>query len=255
VTHKQHDYLVTAKTRIEDGKQLYEVSAKPINATKLEMPSFSLNSQDASIAKAGFKARPSETANVFRHYLEWKLVEEAVSGLDAGDVVVRDGTLQTSVVGEAEYARKAIEAAKEKGVLLTALAKTCGLVTTTGMPLVGAVAELCGEGKWFYSGFVENKHPDHEAELFVCRLHASSPYAFRFEINKEQAKMCDAPRVFALLADNSRDTAFLGYPYGLLDADKMARVSESETASLKAIMSAMGKGRGSETAFNAHDYI
>ncbi|MFH0835578.1 MAG: hypothetical protein V1834_00250, partial [Candidatus Micrarchaeota archaeon] len=47
VTHKQHDYLVTAKTRIEDGKQLYEVSAKPINATKLEMPSFSLNSQDA----------------------------------------------------------------------------------------------------------------------------------------------------------------------------------------------------------------
>ncbi len=44
-------------------------------------------------------------------------------------------------------------------------------------------------------------------------------------------------KIFSALAENSQDPVFLGYPYGLVDADKNARVSNAEKGFLRTVFS------------------
>src|SRR3989344_4755725 len=55
------------------------------------------------------------------------------------------------------------------------------------------------------------------------KLHQRSRHVFRFEGNRE---------VLPFLLPHAADALFLGYPYGLVFADAMARVSNQEQKSL-----------------------
>jgi len=63
---------------------------------------------------------------------------------------------------------------------------------------------------------------------------------FKFEIRKENSDKVN--EILWLLKRNSIDPVFLGYPYGLVEADRFARVTNEELDYLKTrFMSKAGK--------------
>jgi len=68
--------------------------------------------------------------------------------------------------------------------------------------------------------------------MMIVRLHSSAKHCFRFEIFNEQS-LVDFGRVVGILCNASKDISLPGYPYGLIKADKLARVGENERKYLK----------------------
>ena len=151
--------------------------------------------------------------------------------LENEDVLVRDGSLQTTVTKESKYANEAYETALQKKVYFTALSKTSVLFTETGQPLFSAIHTLSENSfmkdhPWYYYPIVTITQPDHQAEMLAVKLHSKSEYVFRFEILKDQVNknnFGDAGMIVSSLAANSEDIEFPGYPFGLIDADRFAR--------------------------------
>ena len=62
--------------------------------------------------------------------------------------------------------------------------------------------------------------------MIIARLHEISDYAFVIDIHKDCKDKI--PEICSSLAYNSKDPVFLGYPYGLVEADQFARCQEYE---------------------------
>jgi len=72
--------------------------------------------------------------------------------------------------------------------------------------------------------------------MSFVKLHEKSKYIFRFEIYKEQKQHIN--NVINLISNNCKDAVFIGYPYGLIEADRTARVSNQEKDMMLTIFSA-----------------
>ncbi|VVB61123.1 Uncharacterised protein [uncultured archaeon] len=250
----------------------YECALIPVSESShahLLPKTFSFDYFDESLAaRQNFRASISVIGSAVRRYLEWSIASEVIEKeLGSGDILLRDGTLEASVCGEELYAKKAFDAAKRKNVSLCALAKTCALLTTTGFPLVSAVNELSKQNKisapWLYHPLCENKNHVHDAEIFVCNLHKNSSRAFRFEADKSLAKIHGTiDSVLSQTAKNSCDASFLGYPYGLIDADASSRISFKEAGNYRAMLSSVLQNKGAldsiqklSDSIDAHDVL
>ncbi len=202
---------------------------------------------------------PTSAGHTVRKYLEWKALRYAVDEyLDEGDIVVRDGVLQTTVESEREYAEEAYRKVEEAGAALVGIAKTSSLMTTENYPLIAsvqAIARESGKKMWYYHPIAHNSHPDHKGDLYIVKYHPSSDYAFRTEFYRDVE--VDREEVLSQLAFQARDPIFLGYPYGMVDADKKARVTDEEVDYLKN----MGKNKMKDSfrdkinSKNAHDRL
>jgi hypothetical protein len=202
------------------------------NPSDLKFDSF-----DETLMVGKQRATIDRVSNSARTFAEWNLAKHLVNEeLDEGDILVRDGTLQTVVRNESKYAKMAYSAAMKKNVVFTGLSKTSSLFTTTGYPLLSSINELAEstplkDSSWYYHPIVKITHPDHRAEMFAVKLHDVSEYVFRFEILRDQFKemfTSDVESVIGALAVNARDIGFPGYPYGLVEADRLARVTIHE---------------------------
>jgi hypothetical protein len=222
------------------------------------------DSFDRTLMDGQHRAPLTKVANMSREFIEWKLAEELCrSVLDEGDLLIRDGSLQTSVTGESKYANKAYEAALRKKVLFSGLAKTSSLFTDSGMPLFSAVSLMANRNelnnkRWYYQPIVDIKAPDHKAVMLAVKLHPRSKHVFRFEILNSQAEeMQDFNTVVGLLAKNASDLTFPGYPYGLIEADRLARVRDEEVEpfriQLLSALSRLGSWRELEAFIHATD--
>jgi hypothetical protein len=71
----------------------------------------------------------------------------------------------------------------------------------------------------------------------------------------------EVDEIFYQMSKNSRDLAFPGYPYGLIDADNFARISEEEANEYKIMfLSQIAKNDKSNSftsihAIDAHDIL
>ena len=239
-----------SSSRPENGKILYETNIIPVDEKFSEfLPEekhLCFDSFDPTIVYGNkFRANISTIGSVVRRFAEWNYSSFIIEKeLEEGDMIVRDGTLQTAVTNEARYSDKAYASAEKYNVIFSALAKTSTLFTSTGLSLIAAVRKLSETNGlkdkcWFYYPIVKNMHPDHKAEIYACKLHENSKHVFRFEIYRKQAEALkheSIKEIFQSLANNSNDLSFLGYPYGFIDADKFARVSYSELNTLKALL-------------------
>ncbi|MBS3782075.1 MAG: hypothetical protein KGY68_05650 [Candidatus Thermoplasmatota archaeon] len=178
---------------------------------------------------------PASAGHTVRKYLEWEVLQYAVNEyLEEDDIVIRDGVLQTTVESEREYAEEAYEKVEENQVALVGIAKTSSLMTTKNYPLIAsvqAIARQTDKRMWYYHPVAKNDHPDHQGEMYIVKYHPSSNYAFRTEFYKNID--VDVKEVLGELAFQAKDPIFLGYPYGLVDADKRARVTDEEIDYLK----------------------
>ena len=195
----------------------------------------SFSSVDRTFALGNQRADIGVVASIARRFAEWEYSKHIIEDeLDKGDLIVHDGTLQTSHTNEQLYTVKAFDAAIKKEVTFTGMSKTSTLFTTTGLSLLGAVQKLAEDykvkGPW-HIPIAKIVNLNHNASIYVVKLHEKANYVFRLEILGEQAKKMneeDLGNIISVLASNSKDISFPGYPYGLIDADSFARVSENE---------------------------
>ena len=195
----------------------------------------SFSSVDRTITLGTQRADIRHVASVARRFAEWEFAKYVVENeLENGDLIVHDGSLQTSLTNEQTYMARALKAAVEKAVIFVGISKTSTLFTTTGLSLLGAVQKLAEDykvkGPWCIP-IARVANVQHNAFIYVVKLHESANYVFRYEIYGEQARQMsveDFCSVTSALANNSKDLSFPGYPYGLIDADSFARVSRDE---------------------------
>jgi NurA-like 5'-3' nuclease len=135
------------------------------------------------------------------------------------------------------------------------LSKTTALLTQKGNTAVAVLKNSANRDMWaYYLGKANEKN--HNAYIYFLKLNVKSDYVLRFEAaNNKYGK-----EVISLLSENSRDPIFPGYPYGLIDADRYARVSKKEKEALRLqLMVLLGK-EGNKVkpylnAMNAHDIL
>lgn len=219
----------------------------------------SFSSLDRTITLGNQRADIQHVASIARRFAEWEFTRHIIKKeLEKGDMIVHDGSLQTSLTNEYKYLAQAVEATIEKGVFFAGISKTSTLFTTTGLSLLGAVQKLAEEyavrGSW-YLPIAKVANVLHNAFIYVIKLHESARYVFRYEIYGEQAKKMgeeDLSKVTSALASNSKDISFPGYPYGLIDADSFARVSGDEIDSYRVPLMSEISQRGKWKKISRH---
>ena len=237
------EFFVAVRAINRDGRLLYE--ADVIGNEKIEFDAF-----DETLKDGINKADMSKIANIIRRFEEIRLCSEMIG---KADIIVMDGSLQSSVVNEADKLGKLFEKAKENNCVVTGLSKSTSLITTNSVPVTSFLDSIAPLKEWYYWPSVNISHSDHMADLYFVKLHKSSGFVFRFEVFSGVDYNID--EVLSLLKLNSRDAAFPGYPYGLVEADRFARVSNREAEYFKTKLSVLSKSVPEKTAHNILDSI
>ena len=188
-------------------------------------------------------------ASLARRLAEIRLATRIASDeLGPGDILVMDGSLQTSLDVERQYACRLYDTAARKGVIVCGLAKTTRLLTESGEPLLARASEIAakaGHDRW-YVPVAEGMFGDGLTSMLAAKLHPRSRFVFRVDVLCRQFRDMDEGQrnaVFWSLAANSGDAAALGYPYGLIDADKHAQVRKKEAAMYRRSLYSRMEGR------------
>src|SRR3989338_1083444 len=240
------DYYVAVTAEASD-RLVYNAEIISLDGSSPETILFDAN--DESLKMGNFSAEISHIAGIVRRFLEWKMAEKACK---SARLLVMDGSLQTGYTGENKYANDAYSSAVKSKCIFSGLSKTSSLITTTGKSLMAVINSMGPSGSWFYRPICEISHPDHKAEITAVKLHPNAPTCYRYEILNEQA--LHAEEAVALLAQNAKDWRYPGYPYGLMDADALARITEQEQNYHKAVFSGIRK-HTAVSAKDAHDII
>ncbi|MHA2394807.1 MAG: DNA double-strand break repair nuclease NurA [Promethearchaeota archaeon] len=238
------DFFTVAYAMEKNRGIAYSVELYPLSQMEYsllpEKDDLVFDSFDTTLMDGRRRANLSKAATASRVFAEWKLAEELCRNeLKTGDVLVRDGSLQSQITGESKYANKAYSEALKRDVLFTGLAKTSTLFTSSGMPLFSAISLLAKrneleKSRWYYHPIVEINAPDHKAVMMAVKLHPRSKHVFRYEVLKPQAeKIVDLGEIVSKISHNANDLTFPGYPYGLIEADRLARVRDEEVEPLQ----------------------
>ncbi|MAG60796.1 hypothetical protein CL619_03340 [archaeon] len=209
--HKLNAYCLVRTETIRD--QIYYIAELFLDGKKIEGITFEkeelMVSSSNEMIKSGRQRAPiTKLGGIVRRFMELKLTK-LLAEKDPEAYVILDGSLDARYPKEQEI----IDSLPSR---VCALAKTTQLFTVSGKNPVVYLNKICSmNNPWVYS-FSEKLH-------FV-KLHWSAWHVFRFDGEKT---------VLGSLLDQSKDPTFLGYPYGLILVDKLARVSEQEKSQLR----------------------
>ncbi len=222
---KNEFYLFTKAKEI-DGNLYYVSKIFTEDEQLIEESDLTIDSNDETIRNGIERAPISKIANIARRFAELSLADKI-----RADYILLDGTLEPTFRNEEKYLTKLPEN-------ISALAKTSQLFTVSGNSPVVFLNQISPGDCWSY--FLNNK------TCFV-KLHEKARHIFRFEGNQE---------VLSYLIQNSTDPLFLGYPYGFIFTDKIARISNQEKNSLKTKFLLKNKELMNYlTTTNAHDIL
>jgi len=193
---------------------------------KIEVFDDSFEKIEENVVSADNEQKPESGVNLIRRIYEIRAVKEISENLNKG-IIVLDGNLSSTHQEEEEELKKAFNTVFDKDIVLLGITKSSSAVTDTGVSLVGYLHSIAEKDAWYY-------HPlftkgGSKVDLYVAKLHPRSRFAFMVDISKP----ADTAVVFNTLAYHARDPTFLGYPYGLLEADRSARCQENEKDHLR----------------------
>lgn len=191
------------------------------------------NSFDPTLMLGINRAEISSVANAIRRFAELRIAK-SISDERLTDMIVLDGNLQSTITDENNFLNELFESCLENKVILTALSKTSSLFTENGNLLSAVLSSMSKLDSWFYNPIADITNSNHQAEMYFVKFHAKSKHVFRFEIFKKQKSKGEES--INIIASSCVDPIFIGYPYGLVEADRSARVSNSEKESLKTML-------------------
>ncbi len=191
-------------------------------------PAHSFAADDATLRTGMHLATPNAIAEAVRTFAEFTLAQEVCNELRAGDILVRDGDLMPTQTHAQDYLNELKRVASQRGVLLCGLSKTTSLLTDSGNSAAAALQRIAPASTWLYQ-------PPGSTICFV-KLHGQSAHVFRLDVLQTE----HARTIASGLASQAIDPVFLGYPYGLIEADQFAQVPGNEAARLKLQVRAHG---------------
>lgn len=192
----------------------------------------------------------AQIGNIFRalheiHFAKEILQEHAVLVFDRA-------LLPENSYEEAAFASLYAHAAEKNGIIV-GLNKTTSLLCNTGESVVSVLSHFQKEGSWLYYPVFSSSDAKHKATISFVKLHPQSRHIFRFEVHDEQKD--DIKNIASWLAALSCDSVFLGYPYGLIVADQLARVSNREKEMLRMLFFSFAGENFATTALDAHEIL
>lgn len=243
VEHGRYTFILD--TQFDPARDTFRVKIYDVDSSGLLPESMEIKSDEIDE-----REKIKGVGAYIRRIGEWLLLGRV---LDKCDMVVRDGSLQTGERREAEFANRVFENVGDKVII--GFSKTCSIVTEKGYSLLASIHHLSKkngiEAPWYYNPIAKNISTI-KGDMFVVKLHPFSDYVFRVEVYPE-----DKARMLGALIPMANDPIFIGYPYGLIDADVYARISDEEAKMYKGILynSADEFTRMQANAMNSHDLI
>ncbi len=194
--------------RISYSSEVFDVRGNV--AQLLDSNVLTVDSNDTKLRSGNSRAPITKIVNMARRFMELGLAKE-IAAKNTESFVLLDGSLDAKYPKEDE-----IIASLPNNI--SALAKTNSLFTVGGSSPTVLLSQLDPNSNesWVYS---------FQEQLHFVKLNPKAQHVFRFDGNTNI--------LFSLLKQSS-DPIFLGYPYGLILVDKLARVSEKEKSQLKA---------------------
>ncbi len=253
ISSKKNEFYVLINSENKEKSIIYKTEFFGLDKEKLEFDSF-----DETISTGKHRVSISSIGNVIRRFVELETAKNIIDELDTKDIIVIDGDLKASVTGEIDYLKELHKKAIEKNIVISALSKTSELFTDKGNSLIPVLNEIAPANEWYYYPLVEINNEAHKVDMHIVKLHKNSKYIFKFEIfNKTNYEINE---ILSILKNNSKDPIFLGYPYGLIEADKFARVSNNEKEHLKTtFLAKLGKDNEKIAQYlntlNAHNVL
>lgn len=247
----KRDIFAFIKSESENDEIHFKATFFPSN----KFNDLSFSSYDNTIMKGTNRAEIANVANVIRRFLELRIAKD-VSDNKLADAVILDGNLQCTFTNENSYMEELRDSCAKNKIILAALSKTSSIFTDNGDLLNIFLDRISIMKEWYYNPIVTIENPSHRAEMFIVKLNSKSRHIFRFEIIDTQKEM--ANEIIANLQTNSIDPIFLGYPYGLVEADRLARVNNNEKESLKTMFLAKLGSKNVErymNSLNAHKIL
>ena len=254
IAAKKFEIFAFVQATSQDNEIYYKASFFNANPN-LNLEEMSFNSFDHTLMMGINRAEIGSVANAVRRLAELKLAKAIADGKKA-DMIVLDGSLQSTLTNENKCLDELYESCGKNSVVLSALSKTTSLFTENGNLLSAVLSSISTIPAWIYHPIVDISNHSHKAEMFFVKLNKNSRHIFRFEVFNVQ-KM-EAKEAIDELAGNCTDPIFLGYPYGLVEADKIARVGNQEKESLKTMLLVKLRNKKIEKYFNsanAHEIL
>lgn len=221
IDNNKYEFYLLIKSTTKDDRIFFKTS---IIGDKI-IDNLEFDSLDKSIVQGTNRAQISYLGNVARRFAELNIAIQLMERLSSNDSIVLDGSLESKYTNEEGIIQGLVNRAKEKNILLGALSKTCELFTDSGNSMISVLKDLGPDGAWYYHPLA--KISDNNFDISFVKLHKNSNYIFRLDTLFPQEN------IISLLAANSTDPVFLGYPYGLIVADRMARITNKEVELLK----------------------
>lgn len=137
---------------------------------------------------------------------------------------IADGLLQAEVNSEQRLLQAASKLADEKGLMLAGFAKTAGLLDPGVLPR----PIISKKGEWYAR---VGEIPSRESYLYVVKFHRKAIAPYAVEVSKHGKE--DYQSLFSALFSDSLDPHLPGYPHGLIDVDRRARIGHREAERFK----------------------
>lgn len=253
IDSKKQQFYILINAKNQDNNIIYKTEFFGTKKDPIQFDSF-----DNTIKQGQHRISISEIGNAIRRFLELGAAKDLTNQLNNNDIIVIDGDLKATISNEIIYFNELYQKAIEKNIIVASISKTSELFTETGNALIPILNEIAPKEAWYYYPLVKIESENHKADLYILKLNKSSNYIFKFEIfNKTKY---DINEILAILKENSKDPVFLGYPYGLIEADQSARISNKEKGYLKTIfITKLGKNNQKIAQYlntlNAHNML
>jgi hypothetical protein len=219
IKSKRKDYIVFISTKKDSGDVYYIVE---IYENENLIDTIKLNAYNNHEHQ-----KPENAISTVRRIYEIREIAKILPLLEKEDIIIMDGSLSARNELETKEMENMQKLCLEKGISLTSISKTSSIMTDTGSNFVGYINNLGEEGKkWYYCNICRNNNVLHNAEIIIAKLHPLAEYAFVVDVMKQSYGKVG--EILHNLSMNAKDPVFLGYPYGLLEADIQARCTEEE---------------------------
>lgn len=222
VFHETISYLVSIL--FDAGANAYRISLESleqntISSTSFFVPQsfFPISLDDDQLRGRASAVQPISVLSFVRRSLELQFAAFFVER--HAKMILLDGSFDTHTSFEKDLLARLREQCKENSILCAAFSKTTSLLTTSSLPLGEVLLQKAPSATWWYGPLCEEIMTSHA----MVRLHPSSRFAFRLDSEQSKIDAC-----VSLLALHCTDPTFFGYPYGLVEADMLARVSDQE---------------------------
>lgn len=199
----------------------------------------------------------NDIGNYVRHFLELYITRKYTKDSikkhtkTSKAIIILDGLLKVNNIEEKDILKSLIEECITVG-----LAKTSQLTINNNSASVVIERAAGSLGKKQFIYFLKEED---DKNIFLAKLDSRSSYIFRIEIPNKYKKD-KLERIFSCLINNSDDASFYGYPYGLIEADRFARISSREKEYYRMLFMIKAKELAKELekeehSLNAHSVI